>query len=122
MKKNRKNVLFVARMGPVFVALVVLLAVALCFSACHPMSGSSGLYPTFTVFLKPDGASGGTISIQVTLGKPMPPVVKPVKAGYTFAGYYLDQKGEEFQYYDANANGVKNWDLAHDAVLYAAWI
>ena len=77
---------------------------------------------TYTVALDRQGGSGGTTSVTVTLGQPMPFAMAPVKAGASFGGYYTGLYGTGTQYYTAAMVSARNWDLPVDTELIAQWI
>ena len=75
-------------------------------------------------FDKKEG-SGGSGSVQATLGSPLPNIEIPTRSGYTFLGYFDDDKK---QYYKAAPEGsnvatsaVEKWDKASDTTLIAHW-
>ncbi|MBQ3005272.1 MAG: InlB B-repeat-containing protein, partial [Clostridia bacterium] len=45
-----------------------------------------------TITLDRVGGTGGTASVQATYGSVLPDIVAPTKAGYTFAGYFADDR------------------------------
>ncbi|MBQ6708557.1 MAG: InlB B-repeat-containing protein, partial [Clostridia bacterium] len=45
-----------------------------------------------TITLDRVGGTGGTASVQATYGSALPDIVAPTKAGYTFAGYFADDR------------------------------
>ena len=67
--------------------------------------------------------TGGTESVTATFGSSMPSIAVPTRPGYVFAGYYFwnDADGSVTHYYTATGASARNWDLAHDATLYADW-
>jgi len=73
-----------------------------------------------TVTFNATGGSGGTTSIPVTFGSPMPTVTLPTRSGYEFAGYFDAQNGGT-QYYTATGASARNWDQSVLNVLYAQW-
>jgi len=75
----------------------------------------------FSVTLDDNEGSGGSGSVKAEYDQPMPQAIKPLRPGYTFAGYY-DQKTEGTLYYDAEMNSARNWNKIDDSsVLYAHW-
>ena len=73
-----------------------------------------------TVTLDDNGGSGGSGSVTATYGQPMPTALKPVRTGYTFAGYF-DQTTGGSPYYNADMSSAKNWDKTGADTLYAKW-
>lgn len=51
----------------------------------------------------------------------MPVITVPSKTGYTFGGYYTSINGEGTQYYNADGNSARNWDMMEGTTLYAKW-
>lgn len=92
------------------------------------------LYPRFTakeytVNLNPNGGSGGTESVLVAFGSPMPEIpTLPTRLGYIFNGYYTESGYSENWYhggtcyYNKNAESEKNWDGTANTTLYAHWL
>jgi uncharacterized repeat protein (TIGR02543 family) len=79
----------------------------------------------YTVSLNAYGGSGGTASVTATYGSPMPTlsVSAPVRAGYTFLGYYnTNAQTGGTQYYTAEMESVRNWDYAYNNSLFARWV
>ena len=62
----------------------------------------------YTVTLDRQGGSGGTESVTVTYGSPMPPIAVPRRKGYIFGGYYNRPNGIGTQFY--TASGASLWD------------
>ena len=79
---------------------------------------------TYTVNLNANGGTGGTESITVTYGQPMPsiPELPTNNTGLvTFGGFY-DAERYGTRYYDENGTSVRMWDKDEDDVtLYARW-
>lgn len=72
----------------------------------------------YTVYLYANGGEGGTYSVQVSCGYPMPAAAAPERTGHEFLGYY---SSEGTQYYDGNMNSVTEWDVAAGGSLHARW-
>ena len=72
----------------------------------------------YTVYLYANGGEGGTYSVQVSCGYPMPAATAPERTGYEFLGYY---SSEGTQYYDEDMNGTAEWDVYSGGTLYARW-
>ena len=68
-------------------------------------------------------AAGGTGSGTVTAvyDADMPSIVKPVKKGYTFLGYFTQQNGGGERYYNADGTSAKRYDKTDGLMLYAGW-
>ena len=79
---------------------------------------------TYTVNLNANGGTGGTESITVTYGQPMPRITElPTNNTglVTFGGFY-DAERYGTRYYDENGTSVRMWDKDEDDVtLYARW-
>ena len=65
-----------------------------------------------------------TPSVVATYEQPMPAIATlPVRAGYTFAGYYDGVGGTGTQYYTASGESARNWDKdVTSCTLYAKWL
>lgn len=77
----------------------------------------------YTITLNDNQGSGGSGSVQITYGTAKgsyPSITKPTRPGYTFAGYYSATSGGT-QWYDANGNSVRTFDLTADTTWYAQW-
>ena len=75
----------------------------------------------YTVTFNKDGGIGGTDSVIVAYGSPMPTATAPTQDGSVFMGYYGSSNGNGTQYYDAEMNSVNNWDYNYDRSIYAYW-
>ena len=78
---------------------------------------------TYAITLDPNGGSGGTTSVSITYGTTKgnyPSITKPTRSGYTFDGYWSDRTGGT-QWYDANGNSLRTFDLTGPATWYAHW-
>jgi len=77
---------------------------------------------TYTVTLNPNNGSGGTASISVKVGDPMPSATAPIRDGYTFQGYFdTSATSGGTQYYTSAMASARNWDKAQNATLWARW-
>ena len=76
---------------------------------------------TYTVKLGANGGSGEVVAVVVSYGAALPDVIVPTRSGYTFAGYWDTTKEGGKQYYDAEGHGVRDWDQANDATIWAKW-
>ena len=76
---------------------------------------------SYTVTLDKDGGTGGSSSISVRKGEPMPTATAPTKTGYVFKGYYSHRNGTGAQYYDGKMNSVRAWAVYAGGTLYACW-
>ena len=65
--------------------------------------------------------NGGTTSITAKIGSALPATDVPTYAGFVFGGYFTGVGGEGIQYYDANGNGTRSWDVQGETTLYAKW-
>ena len=68
-----------------------------------------------------DGSTGGTNSVQVVFGKPMPKIACPTKRGHCFYGYYSAPEGEGDRYYYEDGRSAHPWDDKY-RILYAYWV
>ena len=86
----------------------------------------------YMVRLDKQGGTGGSTSVIVTYGEPLPSgETAPTKPGYEFKGYYSNENqeyaesvGQNYggtQYYDEDMNGVEPWDKTGNATIYAHW-
>jgi len=76
-----------------------------------------------TITLDRVGGTGGTASVQATYGSALPDIVAPTKVGYTFAGYFADDrktsltssitKGSSYARVDFKKEG-NGWNLTTD--------
>ena len=90
-------------------------------------SGDINLYAkwtpkTYTLTFDKNAGSGGTNSVSVTFGSPMPSATAPTRTGYIFSGYTQNLNGTGTQYYNSSMTSTSNWnqDVA-DPVIYAQW-
>ena len=74
---------------------------------------------SYLVTLDQAGGTGGTPSVTATYNAPMPKIVPPTRAGYTFGGYYNADK--TFKYYNADGTSARNWNWWGTATLHAEW-
>ena len=75
----------------------------------------------YRVALDRQGGTGGAASARATYGEAMPEIKPPVRTGYMFGGYYAGTDGEGTQYYTADGQSARAWDVATNATLYAQW-
>jgi hypothetical protein len=76
---------------------------------------------SYTVALDHQGGKGGTAKATATYGSEMPEITVPTRKGYTFGGYYGGTKGAGAQYYTAEGQGARVWNVASNTTLYAQW-
>ena len=78
---------------------------------------------TSTVTLnQPNATTAGTNSVSATYNRPMPPITRPQRTGWTFAGYFTSANGAGTKYYNADGSSAQNWDRTEQNVtLYAHW-
>ena len=74
-----------------------------------------------TVTLNQQSGSGGTTSVTVENGQPMPSATMPLRMGYNFYGYYTSTSGSGTQYYTAGMQSARNYDKTTGTTLYAYW-
>lgn len=80
---------------------------------------------TYTVTFDKQSGSGGTTSVGITYDTPQgsyPNIILPTRTGYHFGGYYTETGGKGTQYYNANGDSVRAWNIASNITLYAYWI
>ena len=90
------------------------------------VAGNATLYAqwsvnSYAVALDRQGGKGGTASATATYGSEMPEITVPTRKGYTFGGYYRGMKGTGVQYYTAEGQSARVWNVASNATLYAKW-
>lgn len=73
----------------------------------------------YRVTLIPEMGYGGTGSVEVAYGDPMPEAIMPTYTLRTFIGYYLLQGGEGTKYYNHDGSSAHNWDIEGDRNIYA---
>ena len=104
-------------------AVVAVLAIV---SGCSNELMDVEVEETYTVTFNRQGGIGGSTSVTVTLGRPMPEAVAPTKGNAVFDGYYLrhysapDGIGE--QYYTAEMESSRDWDISSNVELVAHWV
>ncbi len=76
---------------------------------------------SYNVTFDIQGGKGGTASTKATYDAKMPTVIPPSRTGYTFDGYFEGADGRGAQYYYANGEGAKLYDVDGDITLYAKW-
>ena len=78
---------------------------------------------TSTVTLdQPNATTAGTNLVNATYGRPMPPITRPQRTGWTFAGYFTSANGAGTKYYNADGSSAQNWDRTEqDVTLHAHW-
>ena len=74
----------------------------------------------YTVTFDTQGGTGGTLSAEAVYDAKMPSVAPPERKGYTFGGYFGSASGGT-QYYYANGECARNYDLDSACTLYARW-
>jgi hypothetical protein len=85
-------------------------------------SGDSHQVKSFTVTLDRQNGTGGSSSVSVEYGKPMPSASIPTRSYYTFGGYYSSVNSSGIQYYASNMASMRSWDKQAGGTLYAYWI
>ena len=76
---------------------------------------------SYTVTFDMQGGIGGTASESAAYDSAMPSITPPTRIGYTFGGYYTAANGEGVQYYYANGESAKAYDIDGACTLYAKW-
>ncbi len=75
----------------------------------------------YVVELYRAGGAGGTSSVDAIYGMPMPSASAPTKEGYRFDGYFTLPNGGGYQYYTADMESARDWDIAENTQLIANW-
>ena len=75
--------------------------------------------PTTVTFSKGDGASGGTNSVTVKYGQPLPTITPPTRSVHSFDGYFLNG----IKYYNADGTSAKSCDFVNEngVTMTASW-
>ncbi len=80
---------------------------------------------TYAVSFNANGGSGGqSANVTATYDAAMPAIstTKPVRAGYTFAGWYdTSASSGGAQYYTASCASARTWNKTANTTLYARW-
>lgn len=76
---------------------------------------------TYTVTFDKQGGSGGEESTDAVYDSKMPSVTPPERTGYTFGGYFENTDGGGAQYYYANGEAARSYDVDSACTLYAKW-
>jgi len=80
------------------------------------------LEKTFTITFDKQGGSYGTDSVTATYNHLVPEAQVPVRAGFTFKGYYTGKEGTGTLYYDAFMNPQVIYQNLTGITLYAYWV
>ena len=83
---------------------------------------SLNILENFTVTFDKQDGTGGSNSVSATFGSAMPSATAPIRAGFTFDGYWDTAVTGGVQYYNADMSSAENWDRAEGTTLYARWI
>lgn len=76
----------------------------------------------YKVMFDKKGGMGGTDSVMATYGKLLPEAVAPLRSGFTFLGYYMDEACKQDLYYSKHMACEKEYFIDGDSTLYAKWI
>lgn len=76
----------------------------------------------YTVTLNKMGGIGGTDSVVAIYGKFLPEAVAPLRKGFSFLGYYIDEAYQKDIYYSRHMASEKEYFIDEDSVLYAKWV
>ena len=76
---------------------------------------------TYIVTLNRQSGSGGDSTVTATYDAAMPAIAVPMRAGYTFGGFYAETGGEGMQYYTASGTSACKWNKTSTSTLYAKW-
>ncbi len=111
--------------------VVVAVVVLVLFSGCRDqvfeatIEENESEQETYTLTFDKQGGVGGSTSVTVTLGQPMPVGLPPTKGGAVFDGYYARlytaPGGTGAQYYTAEMESARDWDTQSDVELVAHW-
>lgn len=90
----------------------------------HTLTAKWKLHEYVVSFNANGGSGGQSTNVLAIYNEPMPAIstTSPTRSGYSFLGWYDDAdytKGT--QYYDKNANSVRNYDKTNNLILYAGW-
>lgn len=85
------------------------------------MSGTWIWEVKYNVSLDAQGGFGGTLSVTVSQGAPMPEATMPTRHGYVFDGYYTETEGNGIKYYNADGSSAAPWASLDVNKLYANW-
>ena len=76
----------------------------------------------YTIYLSPEGGSGGTEYVEVEVDEDLPSITIPTKSGYVFKGYFTQTGGNGVQYYDQYGEGTSTYDGSWDSItIFAYW-
>jgi len=73
-----------------------------------------------TVTFDKQGGTGGSDSLPVATGEPMPLGVAPTRPGYLFLGYFDEREGG-FKFYNADMSSAADYAYEGSVMLYAQW-
>ena len=76
----------------------------------------------YMVTLNKMGGIGGSDSVVAIYGKFLPEAVAPLRKGFNFWGYYIDEMYQNDIYYSKHMASEKEYFIEGDSVLYAKWI
>ena len=79
----------------------------------------------YTISLNANGGSDGTTSVNIAYNTAQgnyPSITKPTRSGYTFNGFWdTSAASGGTQWYDANGNSLRTFNLTSNATWYARW-
>lgn len=75
----------------------------------------------YNITLDMQEGADGTESVTATYDAILPSITIPIRAGYTYEGYFTARDGNGTRYYDENGNGTSIWNIADNITLYAYW-
>ena len=75
-----------------------------------------------TINLDQQTGTSGSTSVTGIYGSSMPSANAPVKAGYTFGGYWTAPQGKGTQYYNNTMGSAHLFDIPQGTSLFALWI
>lgn len=76
----------------------------------------------YTITFHKEGGTGGSDSVSVTYGYPVPSAGAPSLQGYTFKGYYTGKNGTGTKYYNEHMGSDIIYQLESNLDLYAYWV
>ena len=77
---------------------------------------------SYTITFHKEGGTGGSDSVSVTYGYPVPSAGAPSLQGYTFKGYYTGKNGTDTKYYNEHMGSDIIYQLESNLDLYAYWV
>ena len=76
---------------------------------------------TYTIYFETGNGSGVTERANAKYLQNLPAVTPPVRAGYTFGGYFTERGGSGDKYYNYDGKAIRIYDVTYNLRLYAMW-